>query len=254
LLWQVTPLSRPSQAARVIHEFREQSIADRKLCLVVNSCDCEPVGADLVLRSAPGKPAALNAALAALPGELIAIRDDDDISLPGDLAECVDAMVRTGAEIVRRLRHEVLLDGERWLFAENEANQWGKPGVWGGSLLFRNTPDVPQFLDELVTESQSWAREMVKLGARIWRPSIRNQAHVRSSFGGMWGAGPLEIRRTLGFKQRARRCFPDGSFEWVDSPSAQDVGDEVIARSPLFGNSSQHSRAASNIGDDSSPL
>jgi hypothetical protein len=230
LIWQVTPLSRPNQAARVVREFRAQTIQGAKLCLVVNGCNCAPAGADLVLRTKPGKPAALNAALDALPGEVIAIRDDDDESLPYDLQQCADALDTTGADVVARLRHWVRLDGEIWLFAESRANTWGTASVWGGSLMFRNTDGVPRFPGELVTESQSWARAMVAQGARIWHPSIDNQIHVRESFGGMWGAGPLEVRRTLGFAQSARRYRADGSFEWVDAPSGLDVAKEIASR------------------------
>jgi hypothetical protein len=189
----------------------------------------EPPDIDLLLHCAPGKPTALNEAMAALPGELLAIRDDDDVSMPGDLRECRDEYLRTGAEVVSRLRHRVMLDGERWLFAEHLASQWGNHAVWGGSLMFRNIPDVPTFPDELVSESQSWARAMIALGARVWRPSTEHQIHVRQSFCGMWGAGPLEVRRTLGFKDRARRYKDDGSFVWEPCPTMLEVAEEKLS-------------------------
>lgn len=245
-VWQVVPLSRPHEAARVVREFSKQTWSDRKLCLVCNGPAREAqVDADLVIRTGDGgKPEALNAAMDALRGEVVAIRDDDDVSLPQDLATCSEAFVRTGATIVSRLRHWVELRGRLWLFAEDHGEAPGESNVWGGSLMFRVTGDIPEFPSEQVTESQSWVRQMLTLGADVWRPSIYHQIHRRDGDDKMWRAGELEARRTLGLKLPGRRyaigapalelasgrisrdAYPS---EWVTPPNAIDVFEEIYA-------------------------
>lgn len=189
-VWQVVPLSRPDCVRQVIAGFASQLHPDRKLCLVANgprvdevlmTLSIEGAQPDLLLTSAPGKPAALNTAFEVLRGQMIAIRDDDDIQLPGDLAECVAAMDRTGAEIISRHKHWVWSqDSDRlWLLGEHLAHSWADQKISGGSLLFRCDSDTPPIPDQRVGECCVWAAAMIELGARIWRPSINHQIFVR---------------------------------------------------------------------------
>jgi hypothetical protein len=187
LVWQVVPLSRPDCVESVVSGFARQLYSDRKLCAVINGPHAQDVEqalagrADLVLRSATGKPAALNEAFARLRNRLIAVRDDDDVQLPGDLAECVQAMQTTGAEIVSRHKHWVWHQSSDtlWLTGEHLQHKWGDERVSGGSLLFRCRTDTPDVPNERVGECVLWARAMLASGCRVWRPSINHQIFVR---------------------------------------------------------------------------
>jgi hypothetical protein len=187
VITQIVPLSRPDCVPEVLAGFARQTHQAKRLVLAVNgphAGECMTALEDStawVIRTPPGKPAALNHALALVGPGLVAIRDDDDIQLPGDLEECEAAMRETGASIVSRHKHWVWdrkVD-QLWLLGEHRAHQWGNDQVSGGSLLFRNAPGLPEFPDIRVGESMIWAKRMIERGARVWRPSINHQVFVR---------------------------------------------------------------------------
>ena len=197
---QVTPLSRPDCVASVLAGFARQRV-HKHLTLAINGPLAAEVWAALPrelpddvtpILTRPGKPAALNTALAGLRGCLVAVRDDDDVQLAGDLAECVRAMADTGAEIVSRHKHWVwdTSEDKLWLLGEHLAQQWGDHRLSGGSLLFHCDLNTPEFPDQRVGESVEWAKRMCQAGARVWRPSVNHQVFIRGRSDHLFDGGP----------------------------------------------------------------
>ena len=231
------------QCARdVVRCFNDQTYAHKRLCLVVNGCgapaDVEEqfqqwgVAPDLLLHSPThpklGKPWALNKAMDVLRGELIALRDDDDVQGPEDLSEAVAAYQSTGATIVSKHPHRVLVDDQLWLFAESLANQWAKRGdefdarVSGSNVLFLNQ-DVPKFPEVPSGEVRHWAKAMIDQGASVWRTSVDNYTWVRGRHAHRWQATLASIRDEYGRRMPAKRYLADGSFEMVNPPTTEEI-------------------------------
>lgn len=229
-------------ARAVVQQFRAQTYAHKKLCIVANGCGPKEqveeqfrrleVQPDLLLHTPThpqlGKPWALNRALSELKGEVIALRDDDDIQGPSDLAEAMEAFWVTGATLVTKHPHQVLINDEMWLFAESLADQWAKLGdtydtrISGSNVLFRNR-DVPEFPLVPSGEVRKWAHGLVQEGATIWRTSTDNYTWVRGRHAHRWRATPTLVRDEYGRSLRARRYKKDGSFEWVEPPTIEET-------------------------------
>lgn len=245
MIWQVVPVARLWCVRSVFQQFKAQNHESKKLCLVVNGCGSpldveehlkqQEVTPDLLLHSEAhpqlGKPWALNKALSELKGEIVALRDDDDIQGPNDLAEAMEAFWVTGATLVTKHPHQVLINDERWLFAESLANQWAKLGdtydtrISGSNVLFRNR-DVPEFPLVPSGEVRKWAHGLVQEGATIWRTSTDNYTWVRGKHEHRWRATKASVRDDYGRGLPARRYLPDGTFEWVEPPTIQEIMDD----------------------------
>lgn len=244
MIWQVVPLSRMQYAREVVQRFNAQTYSDKRLCLVVNGTGLSAVqvqeqfkrmeiAPDLLLQTAShpqfGKPWALNRALLELPGELIALRDDDDIQGPKDLEEAVEAYRVTRATIVSKHPHQVLVNEQRWLFAEELANQWAKRPdgsydcrVSGSNVLFQNR-GVPKFPEVPSGEVRSWTQAMIDQGASIWRTSIENYTWVRGKHTHRWRATMASLRDEYGRGLPAKRFKHDGTFDTVQPPTAMEI-------------------------------
>lgn len=249
-LWQVVPCSRPDCVEQLVERFRLQTYPSAKLCLVVNGWppDIEverylkerDAWPDLLLKtetSPVGKAIALNAALEALRGELLAIRDDDDLQQPGDLEEAVRAYQQTQAELVVKLPHQVILNGILWVFAEELANTWaehsdGSPDcrISGSNMLFHTRLGLNFPLIRTV-ESRRWARLLQLQGGRIWRTSVDNYVWVRDRKDHLWSATEALVRHEYGMPEkgvgfvparRARRLV-EGKWEWVEPPTLSEL-------------------------------
>ena len=253
MIWQVVPCARPECVREVVERFRLQTLKERKLCLVVNgwapSFDVEKyleerdALPDLLIKtetSPVGKAIALNSALEQLRGELVAIRDDDDLQESGDLEEALSEYQRTGAEAVVKLPHQVNLNGTRWMFAEELASTWaafsdGKPDprISGSNMLFHTDLNLCFPLVRAI-ESRMWAQDLQKRGGRIWRTSIHNYVWVRGRKDHLWRASEPMVRHEYGMpdrfsqaaefvpSRRARR-FVDGDWEWVNPPTLAEM-------------------------------
>jgi hypothetical protein len=253
MIWQIVPCSRPDCVADVVSRFRAQTLESAKLCLVVNGWaphveverflkerDAWP---DLLLRtekSPVGKAIALNEALEQLQGELVAIRDDDDIQEPGDLEEALKAYQKKGAAAVVKLPHKVFIGDTLWMFAEDLANTWavfedGTPDcrISGSNMLFHTNLRI-QFPLVRAVESRHWARLLTEQGERIWRTSVNNYTWVRGRSDHLWRASEAMIRYEYGMPERppkgnefvparqARRLV-NGSWEWVAPPTLSEM-------------------------------
>lgn len=253
MIWQVVPSARPDCVAKLVERFRQQSFRSAKLCLVVNGwppdLDVErflkeqDAWPDLLIRteSSPvGKAIALNAALEQLDGELVAIRDDDDIQEPGDLEEAFRAYQETEADAVVKLPHLVILNGTLWMFAEELANSWavrsdGSPDcrISGSNMLFHTKLQLKFPLVRAI-ESRYWAQALLDRGGRMWRTSVDNYVWVRDRKDHLWSASEAMVRHEYGMPdspgfitqfvpaRRARRLV-NGVWEWVDPPTLTDL-------------------------------
>lgn len=253
MLWQVVPCARPDCVKAVVERFRRQTLTDVKLCLAVNGWnpeidverylkeqDCWP---DLLLQTETalhGKAIALNAALAELQGELVAIRDDDDIQGPGDLEEALKAYREKQVEAIVKLPHRVILNGTLWMFAAELANTWavysdGTPDcrISGSNMLFHTSLKL-DFRPVRAIESRLWAADLQRSGGRIWRTSPDNYTWVRGRGDHLWRATEVMVRHEYGMPDKpassgtfspARLAgrFVDGKWELVKPPTLSEL-------------------------------
>ncbi len=253
MIWQVVPCSRPDCVGAVVSRFKRQTLADVKLCLVINGWQIEgdvreylkqrEAEPDLLLQtetSPVGKAIALNRALDELQGDVVAIRDDDDIQEPGDLEEAFRAYQETEADAVVKLPHRVILNGTLWMFAEELANSWavrsdGSPDcrISGSNMLFHTKLQLKFPLVRAV-ESRYWARALLARGGRIWRTSVDNYVWVRDRKDHLWSASEAMVRHEYGMSDlpdvvtgfvpaRRARKLVNGVWEWVDPPTITDL-------------------------------
>lgn len=225
VIWQVVATSRPDCLANVWRGFTRQLHDSRRLCLVCNGpAWTNPtaqvwnagVRPDLLLTSAPGKPAALNTAFQALRGQWLAVRDDDDVQMPGDLLDVVTAQRRTAADIVSRHKHWVYCqDSDRlWLLGEHLANKEAEdPYIAGGSFLFYNGTATPEVPNRRVGECVKWARAMVAKGARIWRPGLEHQVFIRGRHDHLFEADEAKMVRIYARAPKARLYKPSADAQ-----------------------------------------
>lgn len=235
MIWQVTPLSRPHFASRVVEQFRAQTYEDKRLCVVLNgpARDVE-VKADLVLRTPPGRHAALNAAFAELRGEAgsVVVRDDDDIFTPGGLAEFAELF--ESHSIVGQKRHWVW-DGEHtWLLNSGCWGHYGDHLIWSGNLGLRG--DALDAIGELhyspaYEDVQNALRVLLLEGCKIWHKGPDHACFDRTQNDHAWTASMITVRqrsrgpalRICGYRPDLIAGKGEAEFDVVEKPTVKDA-------------------------------
>lgn len=199
--------NRPAQVEHVLRTVAQQQGLQPQLVLLAHGFEHDPThrhtAAELGLTdpvfltadAGQSLGACLNACLEAASGDVVAKMDDDDLYGPHYLADQLRALDYSGADLVGKHAHHVLLRDldalvVRFGFYEHRFTHF----VMGPTLMTRRTTAQElRFADRTQGEDSDFLRRLVAGGGRVYAADRFGFVQVRQRSGHTWVASDAEI-------------------------------------------------------------
>jgi hypothetical protein len=199
---------RPALAARVLRTVAQQAGVRAQVVVLAHGVDLDEValrararalGLDepVLLRADADVPlgTCLDRLVAVADGEVVAKIDDDDRYGPHYLADQLDALRSSGADVVGKRAHHVHLRGPdaTVLRFAGEEHGWADL-VAGPTLVARRAVVAEVGFPPLPTgEDTAFLRRVAAAGGRVWASDRFGFVRVRSGAGHAWSVSDAEL-------------------------------------------------------------